>query len=609
MNRLKKDFHLENESSSPLFCFLSVNRLRHVILYCSFFLWFSALGQQPSTVTGNLFVHPTGSISFLGDLTINQGSNFTVQGDIDLSGQILGSERIDLSSSANLTLRNNAAFLLQHESNEEINQLSIYNSGALSVPSGNTLLLNGNFLNNSNNVGVYLLADGNGYSQLKVNGSSQGSGKVSLEQYISNNGWHNLSMPVAGMISEFGAINTAIHPNTRNIYFWDEANSQWVSPAGATDGSTTANIPGLGYLVYVGTNGVIGSAGVIDVEGQLITAANTSLTNAGSSGNPDYDQWNLVANPFTCGLDFSMLNRNQLFNSFSIWDPGANSYRDYSGLAGDFTNPTVAPLQSFWVRTSGANPSLTNMEMAQSGTLNLGSSFFKAQSLVDDRFFVRVDEVTQPQKYDDILVGMVSGATDGLDLNWDAASKRNAGDVPTLMMVIQGEEISHNAIDYGPGRTYSKFLPVHFESNKDQVAYRFSLADSLLLNNYSIELEDLKNQVLYNLRAGDYLFTNDTAYPSHRFILHINPGSIGVNENESANIKVGQSLEHQEVVIAFESLEGKNAHVYISNVLGQIIYKNEHLSEGKLNIPIHRKGLYMVNVRVGTKTVVQRVWF
>ena len=150
---------------------------------------------------------------------------------------------------------------------------------------------------------ITLNASSSGYSQLKVDGSVSGSGSVTAEQYVGSTGWHCMAMPVSGNLDQFGSVNTAVHANTRNIYSWDESSTSWVDVAGASTGSGTANSAGNGYLVYVGSNGVIGAAGNVDMNGSLFGSTTPSLTNSGSGIDAG---WNLDGGiPSLAGSTFS----------------------------------------------------------------------------------------------------------------------------------------------------------------------------------------------------------------------------------------------------------------------------------------------------------------
>ena len=401
-------------------------------------------------------------------------------------------------------------------SDESIPRLRVNSGGSLAVSENHEIDCSGDLKIDGS---ITLNASASGYAQLKVDGSVSGSGSVTVEQYVGTTGWHNMSMPVSGNLDAFGTVNTAVHANARNVYTWNETTSSWVDVAGATNGSSTAASAGTGYMVYVGSNGVISAAGNIDATGSLFGSTTPSLTNAGSG---DDAGWNLVGNPFPCAIDFSTISEVQVDNSFSIWDPSTGEYKDWSGLLNDLGTSLIPPMQAFWVHASGISPSLGTISMSTHGTVASSPSFLKTQTIIADRLFVGVKEAGQPQVRDEILIGMVPGTSDGIDPQWDAASRLNATNVPTLMMVANGEQISHNAIDYSPNHLKTKKLQLRFVSGKQNEVYFIELHDSLLSNNYHIELEDLKLRRKHNLNNGAYKFVHDQA-AEYRFVLHISP--------------------------------------------------------------------------------------
>jgi hypothetical protein len=254
-----------------------------------------------------------------------------------------------------------------------------------------------------------------------------------------------------------------------------------------------------------------------------------NLVYSTASADPNIDGWNFIGNPLTCALDFGVLTKSNIAAGFSIWDPVSESYLDQSQLSG---GAVVAPMQGFWVKATAANPLITGMDITgNAAVVSANPAFYKTS--VADRFYIQVSAQNNPNSKDEILVGMVTGTTDGLDAAWDAAARLNPSSVPTLMMKYQNEQIAHNAIDYGPQYTTTKQLPLHFSVDGQGDAYSFDLYDSLLTNSYTIFLEDQKTGTFHDLSTGSYTFLNDIALPT-RFVLHLSANAIGVDDLQSA---------------------------------------------------------------------------
>jgi hypothetical protein len=391
-----------------------------------------------------------------------------------------------------------------------------------------------------------LNASASGYSQLKVDGTVSGSGSLTAEQYVGSTGWHCMSMPVTGNLNQFGSVNSAIHATTRNIYKWDESTTSWFDVAGATTGSGTANSAGFGYLVYVGTNGVISSAGNIDMTGGLFGPTSPSLSNSGSG---DDAGWNLIGNPFPCGINFFDLSTSNVEAGYSIWDPSTGSYKAYAPIAD--ASARIPPMQAFWVKANGSSPSLGSISMSAHCDLANVSTFLKTSNTPADRIYLQSFEQADPSHRDELLIALVPGTQDGLDAQWDVSKRLNASTVPSLMSAANGDELAINAIDHGPSSAKPKLLQLRFVSAKNNEDYFIALEDSLLTNEYRIVLEDKKLSKRHDLNSRAYRFTHDIT-EEYRFVLHL----------ESL---IERLDEHTQVVVAAGSGSGRFFIIYFKD--------------------------------------------
>ena len=421
--------------------------------------------------------------------------------------------------------------------------LEIRSGGTLNVNEGIEIDCEGDLILNGSST---LNASASGYSQLKVDGIISGSGSLTAEQYVGSTGWHCMSMPVTGNLDEFGSVNSAVHADVRNIYKWDESTTSWFDVAGATTGSGTANAAGFGYLVYVGTNGVLSSAGNIDVSGGLFGSTTPSLSNSGSG---DDAGWNLIGNPFPCAIDFFKLPTSDVSNGYSIWNPSSGSYSSWSGLSAGAES--IAPMQAFWVEATGSNPSLGSINMADHGDIGQTPTFLKTQTAAVDRLYLDVYEAADYSKRDQFLLGMIPGTHDGHDSQWDIGKRLNTSTVPSLMSAANGDELAINAINYGPLSAKPKLLQLRFVSAKNNEDYFIALEDSLLTNEYRIVLEDKKLNKRHDLNSRAYRFTHDVT-EEYRFVLHLEP-------------LIERLDEHTQVVVAAGSGSGGFFIIYFKD--------------------------------------------
>lgn len=472
------------------------------------------------------------------------------------------------------------------------------------ISPGAYLVSNGNNLNISDS--LILLADSTGYASYR--GVSQS--KMRMQQYLKATGWTHMGLPLSNaMLSEFGTVNTAVHDNTRNIYYWDESSGSWQDPVGSGDGSAVASVEGKGYVVWVGNYGISEAESVVECAGALPEQIGPpSLTNNGTSNDVNKDGWNLVANPFACPLDFSRINTSDLLSSFSIWDPSNAKYLHYSPLVGDLISPLIAPMQGFWVKASGPNPSLGSNLNALTHCANSDDhQFYKTNSSQIDRFQLIVSELHNRSVNDEIVIGLIPGTKDSLDAEWDAFKRPNASFAPTLAMEVDGQSLGINALDFDPSRMHSKQLPLSFNTSNHLGMYRFQISTGLMHQSLSYFLEDKLMNEWHDLNKAPYDFIHDTSHP-RRFILHFqnnqHPNNLNLNSPESSNLQY--RLKGSDLLVWGQTNKAIEGAIYSLN--GQQVFQfqyDESSSEQHYQLPDFRSGIYLL--KLGVKVYKVRV--
>jgi autotransporter-associated beta strand protein len=512
--------------------------------------WIDIEGSGGGSVTISGEISGSGGLYKTGSTTLNLSGNNTYTDNTTINaGTINVNSGGTLGSGSDITVETGA--ILNINESITVASLTIVGTGEVNIAEGQSLTITGNL---SNAGTITLNASAIGYAQLKVDGSVSGSGSVTVEQYVANAGWHNLAIPVdISSLDDLGNVGDKAGTGAQNTFYWDPSTTpQWVNQTASDN-----DVQGRGYLVYVGNYGIAAAPATISLSGSPYTSASPSV----SYGTGDDQDWNLIANPFTCSLDFNALDvgnsGTNVNNSFAIWDPlaaeGNGGYVSVSPISP--ASQKIAPLQSFWVQTTDPSPdpspAFPSMSMATHGTVGSSPTYYKSQSVIADRLFLHTYQASNPQLEDELLIGFIPGASDGNDNAYDAGKRIGNNVAPHLMTVSGGKELAINAIDYGPLSAKPKLLQLRFVSAKNNEDYFIALEDSLLTNEYRIVLEDKKLSKRHDLNSRAYRFTHDVT-EEYRFVLHLEP-------------LVERLDEHTQVVVAAGSGSGRFFIIYFKD--------------------------------------------
>jgi hypothetical protein len=215
----------------------------------------------------------------------------------------------------------------------------------------------------TNNGTLNLGSDADGIASLILN-SYADNGTENIQLYLTGGGdvntyaWHYISSPVQ-------SLSTSIFTGTTlDLARFVESRVTTLSPISwlngwigfdgwsYLDGSSTglgftALDLGKGYNYYTGATTTINFSGTINCAN-----APQSLTNTGN--NPNWSGYNLIGNPFTCGLDIQyMFDHGWPSNvDKTVWFTSNNQF--YTFQDGGSTGRYIPPMQGFFVKASGS---------------------------------------------------------------------------------------------------------------------------------------------------------------------------------------------------------------------------------------------------------------
>lgn len=457
--------------------------------------------------------------------------------------------------------------------------LCIGSSASLSVPAQANLTVSNSFVNEGS---LTLNASSSGYSQLKLGGSTSGSGTVKQYQYISSAGHHGIA---SSMSNGF----TTTDGTASSLYSYDAS-------TGAYDMSPTTTGIGTGFFAPVQSSGFISSAGAFYVSGSpnishTHTLGYSSTVATGGSGAG----WNFIGNPYSCGLDWSSVTKNNVNNAIYIWDATTSKYNyyvngvtapsgTYAGTA--LSSQIIAPMQAFWVQVASNAAASIVSTMANDGDVSTSPTFYKNNP---DNIILTCTENQNSQKADALWIKNVKGTTASFEGNEDAWKMRNYGGQPEIYTYNAGDWLAVNAIDVSVVRVVSMGM----NAPENGVDYSISMEQVTAENNYQVILEDKSDNSFHDLSRCAYSFTYiDWTNSGTRFNLHFTTSTIGVGEKMNpAEFLIYQ--RNEELLIFGQDSDNQNYQLV--NMAGQVIASGQ-LSQGKARIYAPTPGIYIFRV-------------
>ena len=322
----------------------------------------------------------------------------------------------------------------------ECKDLTISPLGAVTVGSGQGLIVYGNFLIESD-------ASGTG-SFIGAAEDFTIDGTTTIQRYLSGGwsdwdaGWHQISSPVASQpIVDFV---TAGDGNGYDFYGWDESTNMWMNYKAAgfeawNDNSTNFNV-GQGYLVSYESQNITQT-----FTGEL-NSDDVTLENISKGGNG----WHLLGNPYASALVWNDENNWILDNvagNAKIWHETNKSYSDIA------PNGIIPSAQGFMVQVSDAANGILFYATARTHDTQ---PFYKAGN--EQLLLVAAETEGGSAQESKIIIN--SMATEGFDFEYD--SRFLAGYAPMLYSVVGDEMLSTNSL---PELSSEMVIPFGFVKN------------------------------------------------------------------------------------------------------------------------------------------------
>ena len=469
------------------------------------------------------------------------------------------------------TLTDNVRF----NGNYTVSAGSSFTANNLTVSSGNTLTLE---------------ASSSGYAQLKVNGSLVNQGTVIAKQYLTGTGHHSVSSPMSNGFTTTNGTSSALYA--------------YNASTGAYNMSPTLTSAGTGFFAPLETSGFLSSAGTFSATGTPTTSHTHTLLYAqtqvsGGSGSG----WNLIGNPYTCGLDWNAVTKTNVNNTYYVWDPTSSKYQYYSAsaltgtylAASSILSGVIAPMQAFWVQASTSSAASIVSTMAASGTVSTSPTFYKT---APDNLILYVEDLSDPSLSDAMWITHATGYTNDFEGDLDAWKLHNYGAKASIFSYHNGDKLAINAIDLSS----SASVPVGVKA--PEVGKKYQLVLEQVVNNqdYQVILEDRLFNSFTDITGQGYGFTH-SAWQNEdpRFVVHINQSTVGMGESSASTVKAYQQGER----LILQGNGQQHGSYAVSAFDGRVIAQGL-LQAGMASIVAPQVGVYIVNF-IGAAPETQRI--
>jgi hypothetical protein len=397
------------------------------------------------------------------------------------------------------------------------------------------------------------------------------TGDVTVLRNIAGlNQYHFLSSPISN--AALGNVFPA--GDVLNIYLreYNEATGNWVNLAIP---ATLENGKGYSFFMDIANTtatftGTLNNSNVLPM-----------MSNSGTSGNTNYDGWNLLGNPFASAIQWGLGSwaLNNVNNEVHVWSNGV--YLSYAGGTGSLTDGIIPAQQGFFVKANAPVPSLT---IPTASRLHSSQGFYK-NNIAD---LLRLDVSDNSTYTDATFVRFNYDATEEFDQAFDAHKLDNDEAAPMLYTMHGETRFSINTLK---SISETPEVPVYFKAGADG-EYTINASGMESFENRIIYLTDLLTGLRQDLRENPvYAFNASTGDDANRFKLSF--ATVGIGEQPGLNIGVYAANGE----IRLQLPEAMRGTVNVASLSGQILLSRNFSASGEFGIRTQLPaGIYLVTV-------------
>ena len=395
-----------------------------------------------------------------------------------------------------------------------------------------------------------------------------------------DNNWHLFISPV----NESTQATAASSFNGAYVDGYNEATGAWDRLA--TNAFVTS---GQGYSI----NYLAGSRDLVftgTLKSSPVSYTNLSFTAPGSAVADYGAGWHLVGNPYPSGINPALCAAPVGMNAFAyVWN-GGNYITPSIGNAG--VPGTIASLQGFFVRTTGATNNLT---LANAAKVH-GGTFYKSSNSASQMLSLSIEGNNYSDK---TYIRFNTEATANFDQAFDAYKRAGLDAAPQLYSIIPGEKAAVNTLpDYALDPNVSLGLKVGASTSYTINVSGIESFDASL----PIRLDDLKLGTSQDLRLNPvYSFTAAPGDAENRFMLSFASVTALDKQNRS-----GINMDAANGTIRITHDGPASGTVYLYSVSGQLLATSA-LNAGETRLRTASAGVFMVKVVTGKTSLTRKM--
>ncbi|MEI6060779.1 MAG: T9SS type A sorting domain-containing protein, partial [Bacteroidota bacterium] len=513
---------------------------------------------------------------------------------------------------------NGAAFTIPSgtfTSDPLLNNLTINRTNSLSL-NNQMMSLRGVLLctNGTLNTGGKLTLLSTAAQTALIDGSGAGNvlGNVTMQRYLpSAFGYKYFSSPFqAATVNEFAdevdlsasfptfySYNEDNHRDSLGIAIYSTGWTRYIVP-------TNVLLPMNGYAANFG---ISIPAKTVNITGEV--SNNILTTQTLYNHDRIYTHgFNLAGNPYPSPIDWNATSgwtKTNIDNALYFFDAGSSNqytgtYSTYiNGVSSNgIANNIIPSLQGFFVHvTNGQFPVTASFGMDNRVRINNLSTSFHKSSYDERHPIIRLTAIYENEKMaDPAVVYFNDFATSGFDQMFDALKLMNTDiSVPNLYALTPKEEkLSISGIPY-PADSITK-SPLGLITEQSGWIYLTALDIKDISSGLRVYLSDNKTGLIQDLQQNPvYHVYLDKGTSDNRFALLFSTKDLVHIPREKDTFFA--DIENGKLNIFVELARGNEARLSVSNMLGQILFQNDHLGDGAHQFDYHfPAGIYILTL-------------